>query len=158
MTTSNMGDDKALRVRAQVLEVHASQVLVQAQPQSGCQACAEGRGCGGGVLGKLVQSRRQPIALNPSGLKLQRGDAVWLVADSRMLQSLALMTWGLPVVALLGVAMALDYFSGVAAGLSVVLFGLLGLQAPRVAAKRLSRRAMHLETIQNDDVVLCSRA
>lgn len=134
-----------LRVPATILSLSDGRIRVLADAQNGCQACAEGRGCGGGVLGKLIAARRSPLEVPAVDFAVREQQRVWLVMNAQLLQKLAFLTWGLPVVALVVAALLSDQLPSPA---GIVVGGLvfsLGLFAPRIAARRLSLRSLRIE-------------
>lgn len=119
-----------------------SEVWLQAAPRIGCVACAEGRGCGGGILGRLVESRREPLRLPRPDFPCAPGQQLWLRLEGRTLRQIALWTWGAPALGLLMLALALDTlptpWNGVLA-LGIAAAAVLG---PRRAARLLGRRGL----------------
>jgi sigma-E factor negative regulatory protein RseC len=70
-----------IREPATIVSVARGEVWVRCDAQQGCPRCAEGRGCGGGLLGGLLRDR----------LRLVRavGDADGLAAGDRVVIGLA---------------------------------------------------------------------
>ncbi len=134
-----------LRVPATVIAVEGRRVRVIADPQAGCQACAEGRGCGGGVLGKLVATRRRPLEVPATTFSVQPKQRVWLVMDAQLLGRLALWTWGVPVVALVIAAVVGEQLPSPVGWLLAAAIFMAGLVAPRLASRQLSLRSLRIE-------------
>ncbi len=157
MTSVSQND---LRVPATVVSLAGGRVQVLADAQNGCQACAEGRGCGGGVLGKLIAARRSPLEVLNVDFAVQEKQRVWLVMDAQLLQKLALWTWGLPVVALVVAALVGDQLPSPTGIIMGVLVFSLGLFAPRIASRRLSLRSLRIEpqSAHAPEPVLCVSA
>ena len=103
--------------------------LVEVDASISCARCAEGKGCGAGLLGG-DSGRRRVDALIGVGLAIREGDEVRIeLAPSNLLQA-SLIVYGLPLSgAVLGAALA--YFAGVdepyaaTAALGGVVVGLL---------------------------------
>ncbi len=134
-----------LRVPATVMAVEGQRVRVLADPQGGCQACAEGRGCGGGVLGKLIASRRRPLEVGITDFPVREKQRVWLVMDAQLLSRLALWTWGMPVAALVIAAMVGEQLPAPGGWIVGAMIFAAGLVAPRVASRHLSLRSLRIE-------------
>ncbi|MGB5576097.1 MAG: SoxR reducing system RseC family protein [Woeseiaceae bacterium] len=88
----------------------APQALVEVDASVSCARCAEGKGCGAGLLGRTSGSRRID-ALIAGGLTVGEGDDVRIeLAPSNLLRA-SMIVYGLPLSgALLGAALA--YFVG----------------------------------------------
>ncbi|MGB5448698.1 MAG: SoxR reducing system RseC family protein [Woeseiaceae bacterium] len=88
----------------------APQALVEVDASVSCARCAEGKGCGAGLLGRTSGSRRID-ALIAGGLTVSEGDDVRIeLAPSNLLRA-SMIVYGLPLSgALLGAALA--YFVG----------------------------------------------
>jgi sigma-E factor negative regulatory protein RseC len=106
--------------------------LVEVDASFSCARCAEGKGCGAGLLGGNTGPRRID-ALIGVGLNIREGDEVRLqLAPSRLLQA-SVIAYGLPLSgAVLGAAFA--YFSGLG-DLYAALTALVGIAAGLVAAR-----------------------
>src|SRR5690606_19948088 len=82
--------------RATVLEHDGRWAWVQAASQAGCARCAAGRGCGGGIFGRLLGSRLHRVrALNEPAAK--PGDTVLLGLAEAVLWQGALRVYGWPL-------------------------------------------------------------
>lgn len=88
----------------------APHALVEVDASINCARCAEGKGCGAGLLGRTSGSRRVE-ALIAVGLTVGEGDEVRIeLAPGNLLQA-SMIVYGLPLSgAVLGAALA--YFSG----------------------------------------------
>ncbi|HNP65670.1 MAG TPA: SoxR reducing system RseC family protein, partial [Woeseiaceae bacterium] len=86
---------------------HAEKVVVEVEAAVACRRCAQGKGCGAGLIGGPSQLR-QVSALLVEGLKVQRGDSVSLELAPGNLLRAASIVYGLPLVgALSGALLAL---------------------------------------------------
>lgn len=112
--------------RARVSRIEAGGVWVQALGSDGCARCAEGRGCGGGVLAKLVSPRRPEVAVSGSLPALRIGDTVMVGLPENALLSAALVVYAAPVA---GMFLFGAFAHQVLAAHDVLVagFGLLGL-------------------------------
>lgn len=107
----------------------APYALVEVDASVSCARCAEGKGCGAGLLGRTSGSRRVD-ALVASGLTVGEGDEVRIeLAPSNLLQA-SMIVYGLPLSgAVLGATLA--YFAGLGelyaatAALGGILAGLM---------------------------------
>lgn len=127
-----------LEVAGRIEAVDALGVRVRAQPRLGCVACAEGRGCGGGVLGKLLERRREALRLPAPSFACAPQQIVWLRLPASTLNLLALWTWGLPSVVLLLVAVVLQQWPDWRGGLLTTLLAGLAYGLPKIAAQKLA--------------------
>lgn len=133
-----------LEVAARVEAVDAQAVQVRAQPRLGCVACAEGRGCGGGVLGKLLEKRREALRLPAPSFACAPQQTVWLRLPASTLNQLALWTWGLPSLVLLLVALVLQQWPDWRGGLLTVLLAGLAYGLPKMAAQKLADEGLQI--------------
>ncbi|MGI9264557.1 MAG: SoxR reducing system RseC family protein [Gammaproteobacteria bacterium] len=77
---------------ATVLRTQGSFAWVSCRNQAGCQRCAEGRGCGGGILGRLLGDRLREIRVINEKLDLEPGDQVVIgLADSVLVKAALVM-------------------------------------------------------------------
>ncbi|MCK5769762.1 SoxR reducing system RseC family protein [Algiphilus sp.] len=138
--------------RAIVTRVENGQVFVQALNMGNCKPCAEGRGCGGGLLGRLARHRKYAIEVNTQVRDLQSGDAVVVgIAGDALLRASALV-YLLPLVGMIGLGafarltlqagdalVAAFAVAGLAAGLLVVRWKSLSIDATRFRPMVLRR-------------------
>lgn len=114
----------------------APHALVEVDAAFSCARCAEGKGCGAGLLGRTTGSRRVD-ALIGGGLTVREGDEVRIeLAPSNLLQA-SMIVYGLPLSgAVLGAAVAylaglgelyaaMAALGGILAGLTVARLRLL---------------------------------
>ncbi|MBR9813266.1 SoxR reducing system RseC family protein [bacterium] len=125
--------------RARVDSVHDHLVTVTAGAKQGCATCAEGKGCAGGVLGKLANRKDRRVQVsNPHGLHVKPGDWVRIGLDESALVRGALTVYLLPLVAMLVVAAAAN-LAGAGEGLTTLL-AIAALAAGFMLAARLQRK------------------
>ncbi len=115
-------------------------VTVTAASATGCARCDAGEGCGGGVFGKLVRRRLDGLRLAEAELDLQPGQHAVLGLDDGVFLRVVLLTYGLPLLALL-----LGSAAATALGASDALVALSGAAAlilAMLAAPRLRERLL----------------
>lgn len=88
--------------RAIVTSVDGEQVFIQALNMGNCQRCAEGRGCGGGLLGRLARHRQYSIPAATQVKGLQTGDAVVVGIGGDALLRASAIVYLLPLVGMIG--------------------------------------------------------
>ncbi|MCR9090826.1 SoxR reducing system RseC family protein [Algiphilus sp.] len=114
--------------RAIVTSVDGDQVFIQALNMGNCQRCAEGRGCGGGLLGRLARHRQYSIPATSQIKGLQSGDAVVVGIGGDALLRASAMVYLLPLIGMI----ALGAFASIvlnAGELLVAAFSVSGLAA-----------------------------
>jgi sigma-E factor negative regulatory protein RseC len=114
--------------RAIVTRIEAGQVYVQALNMGNCKRCAEGRGCGGGLLGRLGRHRRQAIPVTTRVTDLQSGDPVVVGIGSDALLRASVMVYLMPLVGMIGLGAVARLGLG-AGDLLVAAFAVTGLAA-----------------------------
>lgn len=137
-----------LTERARVTDIienaagQVSAVHVVADARVGCARCEAGQGCGGGVLGKLVQRKqRAVVAANPGKIALTTGQAVLIGLDERVAARGALLVYLMPLGTMLLGALFASIFS--AADSVAAVGGGLGLAAGFIAARAFTARSGH---------------
>lgn len=86
---------------ATVIRVADGSAWVSCDNQAGCQRCAEGRGCGGGVFSRLLGDRLREVRVDPAGHPLCAGDHVQIgVSELDLLRS-SLMMYLVPLLTML---------------------------------------------------------
>jgi sigma-E factor negative regulatory protein RseC len=127
-----------------VLQVEGDWAWVACQRQVQCQRCAEGRGCGGGVLGRLLGDRLHKIRAATGSVAVAPGDQVLIGLGEDVVLRAAAAVYLVPLLlALAGGAAAaglagggdLAAIAGAAAGL------LLGLRWARAYSRRNAANA-----------------
>lgn len=117
----------------------APQALVEVDASVSCARCAEGKGCGAGLLGRTPGSRRVD-ALIAGGLTVGEGDEVRIELASSNLLRASMIVYGLPLSgAVLGAALA--HFVGLAelyAAMSAAGGMLAGLMLARLRLRKTS--------------------
>ncbi|MEC9363928.1 MAG: SoxR reducing system RseC family protein [Pseudomonadota bacterium] len=108
-------------------------------PES-CPKCAQGQGCGGGVLARLVGRRRPEVRVGGRLGPLQAGDGVIVGVDESALMRASLWIYLAPLAGMFA-AGAFAHAVLQAHDILVAAFGLTGLLAGFVATHLAGRRA-----------------
>jgi sigma-E factor negative regulatory protein RseC len=114
--------------RAIVYKVADGTILVQAISPSNCPRCAEGRGCGGGVLARLVTARRPGLQAKSRIANLREGEMVVVGVDESVLIRASLLLWLAPLGSMIAAGAFADRLLD-AADILVGAFGIVGLAA-----------------------------
>jgi sigma-E factor negative regulatory protein RseC len=92
--------------RATVIEIDGDDALVRCHAQAGCQRCAQGRGCGGGIMAKWLGDRLQAVRVGTDGLALRPGDEVAIALEERGLVQASAAVYLVPLLAAMAGAAA----------------------------------------------------
>lgn len=84
---------------------------VSCESRAGCARCAEGKGCGGGLLGRLLGDRLFQLRV-PVRTGISVGDQVQLGISEGALLGAACLMYLLPLLALLAGALIGDFLGG----------------------------------------------
>ena len=94
-----------------VVRIAGSFAWVSCESRAGCERCAQGKGCGGGLLSRLLGDRlfhiRVPV---PGGISV--GDQVQLGISEGALLGAACLMYLLPLLALMAGALIGDFLGG----------------------------------------------
>lgn len=112
-----------------VERVHARFAWVSCSAQTDCQRCREGKGCGGGLLGRLLGDRLHRVRAAHDGLALKPGDRVELGLSEGALLRGAVQVYGIPLAGFLLVPVLLATLLGTNNDLVLLLAGIAGLLA-----------------------------
>lgn len=104
--------------------------------QVGCARCAEGRGCGGGLLGRMLGDRLHRVRALPGEHALRAGDRVELGLQEAALLKGALRVYGLPLLGLIGLPLVVRLVTGLSGDGPLLIAGLTGLAAGLAIAWR----------------------
>lgn len=116
------------------------QVWVRAFGVESCPKCAEGRGCGGGALAKLVGRRRPEVEVGGTLPQLQVGDTVIVGVDDGAIMRASLWVYLVPLVGMFAAgAFAQQVLQ--AHDVLVAGFGLAGLVGGFILTAMASQRA-----------------
>ena len=129
-----------IRESATVLRVQGSMVWVSCRNQTGCQRCAEGRGCGGGLLGRLLGDRLREIRVVSDRKDLQVGDQVVIGLGDSVLLKASLVLYLMPLILMFVTAALFSFASKADGDISSVAGAILGLSAGLWLARRYGRR------------------
>lgn len=126
--------------RAIVRRVQGGEIHVQALNPGNCPRCAEGRGCGGGILAKLVSRQRPDVRVESRLSDLRVGEMVVVGIDESALLSASVWVYLVPLGAmLLAGAIAQQWLQ--APDPIVMAFGIAGLALGLAWLRRQSARA-----------------
>lgn len=126
---------------ATVIRVADDSVWVSCDNQAGCQRCAEGRGCGGGVFSRLLGERLREVRVDKDGHRLRAGDHVQIGVSEVDLLKASLMMYLVPLLTMLIMAVIVTRVTP--AGWQEpggVLGALAGLFAGLALARRFGQR------------------
>lgn len=122
-----------------VLEVKGAWAWVACRRQVECQRCADGRGCGGGVLGRLLGDRLHRVRAATGSVEVAPGDQVLIGLEEDAVMRAAAVVYLVPLLAALaGGALAVSLAGG---GDLVAIAGavaglMLGVRWARVYSRR----------------------
>lgn len=121
------------------VETRAEHILATIEVDSmvACPRCAEGRGCGAGLVSGTARLRRVDAVAAPD-MELQPGDMVSVELQPGRLLNAALMAYGAPLLgAVLAAALAFSFRFGDAGTAAACLAGLgAGMLASRLYLRR----------------------
>lgn len=125
-----------IREVAVVQAIETDYLQVSTELKSGCGGCAQQSTCGAGIISKAFSDRRATfrVARPPSG-EFSVGETVELLMPEQALTQASLIIYGVPLLALLGVAILAQSLFGLSEGLSIVA-ALLGFAGSFFALKR----------------------
>lgn len=126
--------------RGKVSRLEGGIAWVECQSRSGCERCARGQGCGGGVLGALLGDRLHRVQALAGDHELQVGDQVELGIAEASLLSGAFLVYLLPLAGLLAGALGMGYLVGFDKDTLTVMSGAAGLVAGSLLSRRLHVR------------------
>ena len=124
---------------ATVLRVSGDVVWVRCEAQQACRRCAEGRGCGGGLLGRLLGDRLRTVRVTGGGIEVDIGDRVLIGLAETALVRASVAMYLVPLLAMLAGAIGLGQVGG-AGEIWAVAGGAAGFFAGLVHARRFGDR------------------
>lgn len=122
-----------------VLAVEGEWAWVACRRQVECARCAEGRGCGGGVLGKLLGDRLHKVRAATGSVAVAPGDQVLIGLGEDAVLRAAAAVYLLPLVLALAGGVAVVTVMG-GGDLAALLGAVAGLVAGLAWARGYSRR------------------
>ena len=130
-----------LRETGRVESVQDGFAWVACSARIDCSLCAEGRGCGGGLLGRLLGDRLHRVRALSLEDGLAVGDRVELsLAESALVRG-ALQVYGLPLLGFIGLPVAAFWLSGLRSDFGLLGLALTGLLLGMLLARRLAASA-----------------
>jgi len=112
---------------------------VRCEAQQACQRCAEGRGCGGGLLGRLLGDRLRLVRVARGDLDLRAGDGVVIGLGETALVRSAVVMYLVPLITLFVGAAVMHRLTG-GTDLWAIAGGVAGLFAGLAYARRFGLR------------------
>ena len=132
--------------RARVVSVRDGEARIRTEAQTGCHSCGARSGCGSALIAQMFPARfNQQLKLGTGHLRVQPrpGDHVLIGIDEGYLQKVSLLLYAVPLLGLIGGALAGQLLTG--SEPASILGGLLGLTGTLVSvrwgAERLLRAA-----------------
>lgn len=122
-----------------VLEVEGDWAWVACRRQVECARCAEGRGCGGGVLGRLLGDRLHKVRAATGSVAVSPGDQVLIGLGEDVVMRAAAVVYLVPLLAALAGALAAWRLGG-GGDLAAVIGAGTGFVLGLGWARRYSRR------------------
>ncbi len=122
----------------------AQSVVVEVEATVACRRCAEGKGCGAGLLGGAAK-HRQFNAVLIDGLQVHNGDRVSLELAPRNLLQAATIVYGYPLFA--AITAALVAFSVGLGDLTAAILALLGMLVGLILARHRLRNKSCLKNL-----------
>lgn len=127
---------------ATVVRIDGDSVWVRCDAQRACQRCAEGRGCGGGVLGRLLGDRLRTVRAARAGLSVSVGDSVVIGLAETALVKASVAMYLVPLITMLAGALVAWRVAG-PGEIPVMAGGLVGFVAGLLYARRFGSRHRH---------------
>lgn len=127
--------------RAIVSRVDGGVVWVRPFGVESCPRCAEGRGCGGGVLGRLVGRARPEVQVGGGIAGLRSGESVIVGVEESALMQASVWVYLIPLVGMFA-AGAFAHALLQAHDLLVAAFGVTGLAGGFALTRVVARRAV----------------
>ena len=124
---------------ATVLRCDGARAWVAPRTVADCQRCAEGRGCGGGIFGRLLGDRLSAVEVDPDGHDLHAGERVLLALPEPVLLKASLSAYVIPLACVFAGALAGRWLAPSEGDGAEVFGALAGLVAGILWARQLSR-------------------
>lgn len=111
----------------QVVDLGAGHAWIACRRQVECARCAEGKGCGGGLIGRMLGDRLHRVRAVTGGLSLAPGDRVLIGLDEEAVMRAAFVVYLVPLLAAVAAGgLAWGTLGGDAAAAAGALAGLAG--------------------------------
>jgi len=125
--------------QGRVTRIEGRYAWVSCQSQAACPRCAEGRGCGGGLIGLMLGARLHEVRVLMTRPEISVGQCVLLGLRESALLKLAFATYVFPLLTMLASAMLVASFVSGSnfAVLAAAMLGLaVGFSGTRLFGKR----------------------
>lgn len=123
--------------RGRICQLEDGRAWIECQSSGGCERCARGQGCGGGVLGALLGDRLHRVRASAAGHELRVGDQVEIGISETALVTGAVVVYGLPLAGLLGGAVGAGMLADFSSDGLTLAGALAGLALAVVTSRRL---------------------
>ncbi|WP_417688797.1 SoxR reducing system RseC family protein [Pseudidiomarina sp.] len=124
-----------IREVAVIQAIEADHLEVSTDLKTGCGGCAQQSTCGAGIISKAFSDRRATFRVaRPEG-SFAVGETVELLMPEQALTQASLLIYGIPLLALLGMAVIAQSIFGWTEGVSIVA-ALIAFASSFVALKR----------------------
>ena len=120
------------------MRVTGNRALVQSESQAGCPRCAAGKGCGGGIFGKLLGNRLRQVEVGGAA-GLASGDLVMIAISETLLLWGSLIIYITPLAGLFVGALGARLLFGDASELAIVAGGVTGFLAVFIGLRKYLR-------------------
>lgn len=127
-----------LRESGRVESVHDGFAWVVCAAQLNCKLCAEGRGCGGGLLGRLLGDRLHRVRAITGEQRVSVGDRVELSLSESALVTGALQVYLVPLAGFLGAPLMASWLFGLNGDFPLLATALAGLMLGMLLARKLA--------------------
>lgn len=105
-----------IREVAEVIAVEDDELFVSTQLKSGCGSCAQQSTCGAGIISKAFSDRRAEFRVRKPTGQFQPGQHIELLLPEQALTKFSLLVYGIPLMALLLVAVGLTQVTVISEG------------------------------------------
>lgn len=109
-----------IRELATIQTIADDYLEVSTELKTGCSGCAQQNTCGAGVISKAFSDRRATFRVNRPAGQFNVGEQVELLLPEQMLTRASLLIYGVPLVALLAVAILSQSLLGLTEGVSIL--------------------------------------
>ncbi|WP_417658422.1 SoxR reducing system RseC family protein [Pseudidiomarina sp.] len=109
-----------IREVAEVIAIDNDELVVSTQLKSGCGSCVQQSTCGAGIISKAFSDRRAEFRVRKPAGQFAPGQQIELLLPDQALTRFSLMVYGLPLMALLVVAIGLTNMTALSEGWVII--------------------------------------